>query len=204
VAQAFRAEPSDLPGPVDALTQENFSHVHPDHTLELALRRLAESGAGALPVVSRGDVRKVLGTISVGDILATYRRGGAAEPAPEVVPETSVPSRLILRVLVAVIAVVLLAGFLNYFYRGERAARAQQYFAAGNRLMSGQQYEEATEQYRHALSISHNTDHRLALGMALLKAGNPREAAIYLRQVLRERPNDAAVRAALEEAQHRR
>jgi CIC family chloride channel protein len=204
VAQAFRAEPSDLPGPVDALTQENFSHVHPDHTLELALRRLAESGAGALPVVSRGDVRKVLGRISVDDILATYRRGGAAEPAPEVVPETSVPSRLILRVLVAVIAVVLLAGFLNYFYRGERAARAQQYFAAGNRLMSGQQYEEATEQYRHALSISHNTDHRLALGMALLKAGNPREAAIYLRQVLRERPNDAAVRAALEEAQHRR
>jgi CIC family chloride channel protein len=204
VAQAFRPEPRDLPGPIDVLTQETFPHVHPDHPLDLALRRLAESELPALPVVSRGDVRNVLGTVSVDDILATYRRGGAAQPAPEVVPETVVPTRMILRVLAAVTAVVMLAGFLSYFYRGERAARAQQYFSAGNRLMAEQRYQEATEQYRHALSFSHQIDHRLALGMALLKAGDSQEAAIYLRQVLRERPNDAAVRSALEEAQRHR
>jgi CIC family chloride channel protein len=201
VAQAFRPEPRDLSGPVGALTLDSFPHVHPDQPLDLALRRLAESELPELPVVSRGDVSKVLGTVSVDDILATYRRGGAAEPAPEVVPETMLPTRMILRVLTALIVVVILAGLMNYFYRGERATRAQKYFAAGNRLMSEQRYEEATQEYRSALSISHNTDHRLALGMALLKAGDSREAAIYLRQVFRERPNDAAVRSALDEAQ---
>jgi predicted Zn-dependent protease len=70
--------------------------------------------------------------------------------------------------------------------------------------MQEQRYEEAAGEFRSALSISHHTDHRLALGMALLKSGNPQEAAIYLRQVLRDRPNDAAVRSALEEAQGRR
>ena len=72
----------------------------------------------------------------------------------------------------------------------------------GEYYLDKSQWSQAAEQYRHALSISHHTDHRLALGMALLKSGNAAEAAIYLRQVLRERPNDAAVHAALEEAQH--
>jgi chloride channel protein, CIC family len=199
VGQAFRPEPRNLEGPVEAINQESFPHVHPDQSLELAMRRLADSRLTSLPVVNRDDVRRVLGVISVDDILAAYRTGASA---PDIVPETSVPSRLILRLLAAVVAVVMLAGFLNYFYRGERAARAQQYFATGNQLMREQRYDEAAEQYRHALSISHHTDHRLALGMALLKSGNAAEAAIYLRQVLRERPNDAAVHAALEEAQH--
>jgi CIC family chloride channel protein len=198
VGQAFRPEPRDLPGPVEAINQESFPHVHPDQPVELAMRRLAESGLTSLPVVSRDDVRRVLGAIGVDDILAAYRTGTAA---PEIVPETSVPSRLILRLLAAVVAVVMLAGFLNYFYRGARAARAEQYFTTGNQLMREQRYDEAAEEYRHALSISHHIDHRLALGMALLKSGNAPEAAIYLRQVLRDRPNDAAVRAALEEAQ---
>jgi CIC family chloride channel protein len=199
VAQAFRPEPRDLSGPIDALTQENFPHVHPDHSLDLALRRLAVTGATALPVISRDDVRKVLGTISVDDILGAYRRGRAAEP--EMVPPNVVPSRMILRLLAAVAAVAMLAGFLNYFYRGERAARAREYFAAGNQLMAERRYEEATAEFRNALSISHQTDHRMALGMALLRAGHPSEAVIYLREVLRERPDDAAARAALEEAQ---
>jgi tetratricopeptide (TPR) repeat protein len=100
-----------------------------------------------------------------------------------------------------VVAVALLGGFLNYFYRGERAARAQRYFAAGNQLAASNRGEEAIEQYRDALSISHNTEHRLALGMALLKAGHSSEAAIYLREVARERPDSAPARAALGEAQ---
>jgi CBS domain-containing protein len=196
VAQAFHPGPGSVPVPVDEISQETLPHVHPDHPVDLALRRLAECRLPELPVVSRDDVGRVLGTISVEDILTAYR----APETTAVVPETTVPTRLVLRLLAAVVAVVMLAGFLNYFYRGERAARAQQYFTAGNHLMTEERYEEATEQYRKALSISHNTDHRLALAMALLKAGNTNEASIYLRQVSRERPNDAAVRAAFEEA----
>ncbi|HJZ97442.1 MAG TPA: chloride channel protein, partial [Candidatus Solibacter sp.] len=199
VVHAFRRDPRDLSEPADSITQESFPHLHPDQTLEFALRRLARSGADALPVISRDDVRRMLGTLSVGDIVAAYRNAVAQPTA--VVPEDRVPSRPIIRILAAVVGVMLLAGFLNYFYRGERAARAAQHFAEGNRLMAEQHYQEASEQYRHALSMSHNTDQRLALGMALLKSGNGSEASIYLRQVARERPNSAPVQAALGEAE---
>jgi len=199
VGHAYRPEQRDLAEPAGSITQENFPHLHTDHTLEFALRRLARCGADVLPVISRDNVSRVLGTLSMSDILGAYRNLGAQPSAT--VPETSVPSRPIIRVLAAVVGVVLLAGFLNYFYRGERTARAAQHFAEGNRLMAGQRYQEASEQYRHALSISHNTDHRLALGMALLRSGNGSEASIYLRQVARERPNSASVQAALGEAE---
>ena len=34
VAQAFRAEPERLAGPVEAITQETLPHIHPDQSLE--------------------------------------------------------------------------------------------------------------------------------------------------------------------------
>jgi tetratricopeptide (TPR) repeat protein len=100
-----------------------------------------------------------------------------------------------------VLVVALLGGFMNYFYREERAARARRHFAEGNALVAAGRDGEAIERYRNALSVSHNTDHRLALGMALLKAGRWNEAAIYLKEVSRERPDDASVQAALGQAE---
>jgi tetratricopeptide (TPR) repeat protein len=108
---------------------------------------------------------------------------------------------MIARALAAVVAVALLGGFLNYFYRGERAARASRHFAEGNTLAAAGRNEEAIEQYRDALSISHNADHRLALGLALLKVRRWDEAVIYLKEVSRERPYSAPVHDALGEAQ---
>src|SRR5436190_2495720 len=52
------------PGPSRTLTAEHFPHVHPDHPLDVAMRRLAQSGWKTLPVVSRDNVREVRGTIS--------------------------------------------------------------------------------------------------------------------------------------------
>jgi CIC family chloride channel protein len=60
------------PGPSETLTSENFPHLHADHTLDVALRRIAETGWNVLPVVSRDNVREWKGTISLLDILATY------------------------------------------------------------------------------------------------------------------------------------
>jgi CIC family chloride channel protein len=60
------------PGPVENLTREIFSHLHADHSLDVALRKLAETGWDALPVVSRDNVRQWKGTISLKDILAAY------------------------------------------------------------------------------------------------------------------------------------
>lgn len=47
------------------------THVHPDHPLELALERLSKT-PGVLPVVSRSDVRRLEGVISLEDVLRAF------------------------------------------------------------------------------------------------------------------------------------
>jgi len=47
------------------------THVHPDHPLELALERLART-PGVLPVVSRGNVRRLVGVIGLEDVLRSF------------------------------------------------------------------------------------------------------------------------------------
>jgi CIC family chloride channel protein len=60
------------PGPVESLTHDDFPHLHTDHTLDVALRKIAETGWNALPVVSRDNVRQWKATVSLQDILAAY------------------------------------------------------------------------------------------------------------------------------------
>jgi CIC family chloride channel protein len=60
------------PGRVESLNQDIFPHLHADHTLDVALRKIAETGWKVLPVVSRDNVRQWKGTISLPDILAAY------------------------------------------------------------------------------------------------------------------------------------
>jgi len=64
-------------------TAEELPHVHLDHSLGLALERMGSSGLNVLPVVSRANVRQLLGIVVLDDILKTYgvaRRGGDMEP----------------------------------------------------------------------------------------------------------------------------
>jgi len=61
------------PGPRELLTSQRFPHLHPDHTLDTAMHKIAESGLPVLPVVSRANVRELKGTISLDDILGAYR-----------------------------------------------------------------------------------------------------------------------------------
>ncbi len=83
-------------------------------------------------------------------------------------------------------------GFLNYSFRMQRSNRANADFQAAQELMQRGSYEEAIERYRDALSSSHSVDYRLALGLALVKAGHASEAPIYLNEVLREKPGNAS------------
>jgi len=172
------------PGDAETLTEENFPHAHTDHLLDVAMRRIAASGLKVLPVVGRDNVRALRGTISVPDILAAYGIGHVRpEPAP---PGGGIknPARLLGGLLAAMVVAVILTGFLNYHYRAERSGRALHAYRAGNELMQKERYEEAIEQYRNALSISHSAETRLALGLALIKAGSLNEAEIYLKEVL--------------------
>jgi len=57
-------------------------HVHTDHSLSLALERMGTSGLNVLPVVSRANVRQLLGIIALDDILSAYgvaKRGRPGE-----------------------------------------------------------------------------------------------------------------------------
>ena len=53
----------------------NFPHVHADQPLDLALHRMGESGLELLPVVSRANVHKLEGIITLSDVLGSYGVG---------------------------------------------------------------------------------------------------------------------------------
>ncbi|MCC6390984.1 MAG: chloride channel protein [Bryobacterales bacterium] len=172
--------------PEDPKTAEHFPHVHPDHSLDLVLRRIASSGISTLPVVSRANLREVVGVISVDDVLSAYGFGKSAKQ-PEA-PKTPPPVTRLTRILAVVVGVLLVIVMINYFYRAQRSERARQAFKTGNELMQKERYNEAIERYREALSISHTGDYRLALAQALVREGRWSEAEIYLRELVRANP----------------
>jgi CIC family chloride channel protein len=53
-------------------TAEDIPHLHPDHSLSLALERMGTSGLNVLPVVSRANLRQLIGIIALDDILNAY------------------------------------------------------------------------------------------------------------------------------------
>jgi len=175
----------------DRLTAEEFPHLHADHSLDSAMRRLAETHLKVLPVVSRTNVRELKGTISMEDILAAYAMGEVDQEAEPALPKGK-PAALLAGVLAVLIGLGVVGGLLSYYYRTERAGRAQHFYESGNQFLQKDLYDEAIEQYRDALSISHSNPYRLALALALVKAGHPDEAAIYLNDVLRSDPTNAA------------
>jgi len=178
-----------VPNP-EKLTAEEFPHLHADHSLDSAMRRLAETGLKVLPVVSRTNVRELKGTISMQDVLAAYAMGKVEEEAEPLLPKGK-PVALLAGVLAVLTGLAIVGGLLSYYYRSERAGRAQHFYKLGNQYLQKDLYDEAIEQYRDALSIAHTSQYRLALARALLKAGHQDEATIYLRDLLRSDPTNA-------------
>jgi chloride channel protein, CIC family len=168
-----------------APTFEKFPHLHPDHPLDTAMHRMAQSGLTVLPVVSRSDLRQLVGVISLDDALSAYK----TEAAPEVASGPPRGSVALLGGVLALIGLALfLAIFVGYFYRSHRIARAARASEEGAQLISEKRYQEAVEKLRTALSISHTPEDRLALATALLNSGNLNEAEIYFREYVRQFP----------------
>jgi chloride channel protein, CIC family len=71
VASAMRDEPEQLPS-------EPANYVHRDHSLSIALERMGAAGVEVLPVVSRANIQRQLGTVAFSDVLRAY---GITEPA---------------------------------------------------------------------------------------------------------------------------
>ncbi len=49
-----------------------FPHVHPDHSLDLALERMGSTGLDLLPVVSRANIHVLEGVVSLLDVLRAF------------------------------------------------------------------------------------------------------------------------------------
>jgi len=89
LAYFFRRAPHSQTG------EPEFAHVHPDHGLHIALERLGSSGYDLIPVVSRADVRQLLGVILLDDVLGAY---GVSKPSalldlPQNVEIAAVPAQ---------------------------------------------------------------------------------------------------------------
>jgi len=68
--------------PAGPPSADEIPHVHPDHSLSLALERMGTSGLNVLPVVSRANLRQLIGIIALDDILDAYgvmKRGNSRE-----------------------------------------------------------------------------------------------------------------------------
>jgi tetratricopeptide (TPR) repeat protein len=192
------------PGEAEHLTEAHFPHVHSDHLLDAALRRMASSGLDVLPVVSRTNVRELKAVVSLKDILGAYGIGKTPVTwsTPATQPAAGAPhGRLLAGVVSVMVAVAMLIAFLNYHYRTERVARADNHFRAGNGFMSKERYDEAIAQYRDALSTSHSVEHRMALAEALTQAGSLDEAKIYWNEILREEPSSGRANLGLARVQ---
>jgi tetratricopeptide (TPR) repeat protein/CBS domain-containing protein len=183
----------------DPLTVESFPHLHVDQPLDAALRHMAKARLNVLPVVSRTNLRNLRGVVTLNGILRAYGVTGEEEAVPE--PAHSVTrrsGRFLPGLIAATLAALLLVGFLGYYYRSERAARADRYFKAGNDLVLHDRNQEAVEQFRNALSVSPvNSQYRLALGLTLVKTGHLDEASVYLEEVLRRDPTNGSANLGL-------
>jgi CIC family chloride channel protein len=60
---------------VELLPPGSFPHVHADHSLTAALDRMGAAQIDLLPVVSRADLRKLEGVITLQDVLRVYGVG---------------------------------------------------------------------------------------------------------------------------------
>jgi chloride channel protein, CIC family len=63
----------------ELVDENNFTHVHADQPLHLALERMGTAQTDVLPVVSRADVHKLEGILVLQDVLVAY---GVGPPGP--------------------------------------------------------------------------------------------------------------------------
>jgi CIC family chloride channel protein len=68
----------------EIVDQHEFPHVHGDHSLHLALDRMGASRLDLLPVVSRANVHRLEGVVTLPDVLALYGVGAKESAWSEV------------------------------------------------------------------------------------------------------------------------
>lgn len=175
----------------------SFSHLHPDHSLAMALERMGSTGQRVLPVVSRANVRQLMGLITLGDVLATFgvthSQHAAAPPARTSAPPPGGTFLATLGLIVATIgALVVVDIWLARTERAETRADAVRLFDQGRALEAQGRHTVAIERFQSALSLRRSErSYQLALASAMLGDGRPIDARRVLDDVLRHDATDA-------------
>ena len=172
------------------------AHLHPDHSLSVALERLGASGHRQLPVVSRADARRVLGVVTLDGVLAGFRLGPANSADGGDAAMIRRPNRrgFVGTLATAVAAMALLAVadvWLAAKERVETSHEAARLFTEGTRLERSGRAEPAAERFRAALAMSRD-DHGypIALARALHAGGRSKDAEALLSDFLHQEPAD--------------
>ncbi len=178
-----------IDGPDESVSAEDFPHVHVDQPVDVALQRMGRAGLDVLPVVSRSNVRELLGLVTLSELPGAYTQVEEHESPHELRHETVPSGRGLLTAVVAgVLGLFLLGGLLAHHFSAQSIRNAEASYKAGNQLLSAGRVSEAIEQFHAALSLDHSDQYRLALGLALAQADRTGEARGYLETVLRAEP----------------
>ncbi|MEO5820593.1 MAG: chloride channel protein [Vicinamibacteraceae bacterium] len=191
-----------------AMTQ---MHLHPDHGLPLALERIHASGVRLLPVVSRANVRELLGLVSLADVVDALGVTARAEAAPRSLTfgelRLDAPS-LATTVGIILAAVAALAAADTWLVRADRAqnrADARRNFEAGLKLEVGGDPKGAVHRFQGAVGLARGErTYRVALARAELSSDRVEEAQAALTDVLRQHHTDGEANLLMARASARR
>jgi CIC family chloride channel protein len=168
----------------------HFPHVHMDHSLDTAQRRMANGRTNVLPVINRTNIRRITGVLLMEDIQRAYGVE-LTEPKPETEQGRLPAGMTLLRMVAVTVAVLILIGLVSRTYQNERIQRAATAYQAGMALVTQGSTDEAIERFRTALSTTpNNKEYRLALGSALVQGEHFEEASLYLNGILKSDPDN--------------
>jgi CIC family chloride channel protein len=177
-------------GSNDSITAENFPHVHLDHSLDTAQRRMANNRTNVLPVMHRTNIRRLTGVLAMEDIQSAYGIEQTG-PSPEPNPAKALSGMLLLRMVAVTLLVLILIGVVTRAYKNEHTKRAASAYREGVALEAQGREDDAIEWFRTALSSGpDDKEYRLALGSALVQAGHLEEASLYLNAILKADPDN--------------
>ena len=196
VEQVMRPAPTLESGAEQVPVVAPDAHLHPDHSLSVALERLGASGHQQLPVVSRADVRQVLGVVTLDAVLAGFRLRAEDPPAGSgTTPVRRADRHVFVATLATVVAAMAVLAAVDVWLaakeRVETSHEAARLFAEGQRLERAGRAEPAADWFRAALAMSRDDRaYQLALARALQTGGRSAEAQDLLADLLRRQPTD--------------
>ncbi|MBI4905737.1 MAG: chloride channel protein [Acidobacteria bacterium] len=188
---AEQAMRSIEPASAEVASRTDYSFVHPDDQLDVALQRMGRAGICEIPVVSRAGGRQI-GVLSTEDVLKAYQALSGAGKQEEV---TAARGQNWLPTLAAItVAAVLIVSGLVFWQRSRRSDLGIEAYQDGEKLLAQGRVDEAVLILRNGLAHTpQNTKLRAALGLALVQSGHFNEALAYLSAAARADPSNGAV-----------